>query len=270
MVATAAFRDSGRNLLLASLPTDDYEQISPFLESVPLVQKRVLYDPNQPITHVYFPESGMVSLLGVLNDGTGVETASAGREGVIGMPLFYGVDRFPEQAVVQLPGRAVRMTSAELRICLSKSEALRAALHRYAGCLFVLAAQSCVCLGKHPMPKRLARWLLQAADHSGTDDLQLTHLYMAQMLSVRRSSVTVAAGTLRQLGLISYGRKHVTIVDRPALSAYSCECYEVVRNTYEHVLFGRETEDLFSGVVSSRNGVSTVGAPHREAKRRTK
>jgi CRP-like cAMP-binding protein len=270
MVASGASRAATGNMLLAGLPVDDFRDFDKHLESVPLVTRRVLYDPNQPISHVYFPESGMVSLLGVLSDGTGVETASTGREGMIGMPLFHGIDRFPEQAVVQLPGRALRMTAEAFGSCLSRSAFLRAALQRYAACIYMMAAQSSVCLGKHAMAKRLARWLLQAADQSGTEQLQLTHLFMAQMLSVRRSSVTVAAGELRQHGFIEYGRKRVTIVDRGGLTAYSCECYAMVRDTYARLLFGRDAPDPLAGVVTSRGGVTTVGAPHGEKKGRKK
>lgn len=240
MVMSKAVADRSGNALLAQLSADDWAQMSPRMEAVTLVQKRVIYDAGGFISHVYFPQSGMVSFLAVLSDGTGIETASAGREGMVGMPVFYGTDRFPEQAVVQLPGRALRMTSGALSACLLQSESLRASLQRYAACLFAMAGHSSLCLARHKIANRLARWILQAADQSGTENLALTHNYIAQLLGVRRASVTQAAGQLQRLGLIRLGRKRVTVVDRPGLAMFACDCYATVRDVYERMLFGAE------------------------------
>lgn len=253
-----------RNLLLAALPRQDFDMISRHLEFVPLQIKRVIYDPDKVIEHVYFPESGMVSLLAVMLDGTVVETASTGRDGMVGLPLFHGTDRYPEQAVVQQPGSAVRMTAAAFRECLAQSKALETLLHSYAACVFLLAAQSIACVSKHNTERRFARWLLHAADQSGTEQLALTHVFAAQMLGVRRSSVTVAAGALREKGLVSYTRKHINIVDRDGLENAACECYGIIKSTYDRLLLGTSSESPNAKVPSSRGGMSILQPPHPE------
>src|SRR5687767_5439056 len=129
------------SLLLETLPAADRELLEPHLESVALKQAVVLYDPDVLIEHVYFPTEGVVSLLGVFTDGTAVETAIIGREGMVGMPVFHGADRIAQQAVVQLAGAARRMSSTALRACLADSMRLREALHRYSACVFMFAAQ---------------------------------------------------------------------------------------------------------------------------------
>lgn len=239
MASTVSARSG--NALLAQLSGDDWAFMAPRFESVTLVQRRVIYDAGGCISHVYFPESGLVSLLAVMPDGTGIETASAGRDGMVGMPVFYGTDRFPEQAIVQLPGRALRMTSGSLTSCLAHSESLRTSLQRYAACLLAMAGQSTLCFARHRLPNRLARWILHASDQSGTDTLALTHGYVGQLLGVRRSAVTLAAGELKRLGLIRLARKRVTVVDRAGLAAYACDCYATVRDVYERMLLAPES-----------------------------
>lgn len=258
---TAWARGNG-NLLLKRLPPADLKLVSRHLEPVDLEASVVLYDPDAVIEYVYFPSAGLVSLLGVLADGTAVETAITGREGMVGMPVFHGIDRIAEQAVVQLTGKARRMSSESLRSCLAESKGLRDALHRYSASLFMFTSQSVACMSKHETTRRIARWLLHASDQSGADDIGLTHLFFSHMLGVRRSSVTVAASTLRAKGLITYTRKHMRITDRDALAAYSCECYAIVRSTYDRVLFGQTTESPLAGVEASRDGISTLRSPH--------
>jgi hypothetical protein len=141
------------------------------------------------------------------------------------------------------------------------------ALHHFSVCLYVFAAQSNVCMCKHSVPRRLARWLLHASDQSGTESLQLSHLYIAQMLGVRRSSVTVAAGALRKKKLITYSRNHVLIVDRAGLEAAACECYRVIRSTYDRLVLGAITESPNAQVESSRDGMSVITAPIPERAR---
>lgn len=258
----AAASALGSNLMLGRLPQRDREMIAGHLEPFSLQIKRVIYDPDTVIEHVYFPQSGMVSLLAVFTDGTGVETSSIGREGIVGLPLFHRVNRVAEQAVVQLPGRAFRMTAEAFGDCVAKSPALRDALHRYSMCLFMLAAQSVACMSKHMMAKRLARWLLHAADQSGTESLLLTHVFASQMLGVRRASVTVAANVLRKKGLINYTRKRVVITSRAGLEEFACECYQIIRSTYDRLLFGAESANPAAGVESSRDGITLLRGPH--------
>jgi CRP-like cAMP-binding protein len=243
------------------LPAAEQEILGRYLEPFTLVAKRVIYDPEQEIEHVYFPDSGMVSLLAVLLDGSGVETASTGRDGMVGMPVFHGTDRIAQQAVVQLPGEARRMTVEQFRTCRSQCSDMNLMLDRYAVSMYMLATQSIACLSKHLIQQRLARWLLHSADQSGSDHLELTQLFMSQMLGVRRSSVTVAAGALRAAKLIQYTRKHVTILDRPALEKKACECYGVIRSTQDRVMLGKNVVSPNAALTVSRDGVSLVTAP---------
>lgn len=264
MGQAAPIRHADGNLLLAALPPADYEMVASHLHPVALEPKQALYDPEKPIDYVYFVDSGMVSLLSVLSDRTGVEAASTGRDGMVGMPVFQRADRMAGQAVVQLKGSAQRMSVDSFRACVRKSETLEKLLHLYSACLFMLAAQSIACISKHEIDRRLARWLLHAADQSGQTQLGLTHLILVQMLGVRRSTVTIAAGTLRKAGLIQYTKKHVTIVDRPGLEQASCECYHIIRSTYDRLLFGTVSHNPTADMESSRGGVSTIDAPHPE------
>jgi CRP-like cAMP-binding protein len=252
---------SNDNLLLASLPSTDRQIVLRHCELVTIEQGRTLYDPNEVIEHVHFPMEGVVSLLAAFTDGTGVETAIIGREGVVGMALFHGTDRIPEQAVAQLPLKALRMPRDAFHASVAESARLREALHHYAACLFVFAAQSAACASKHDTSRRLARWLLHAGDHAGVEHLDLTHLFLSHMLGVRRSSVTVAANKLRKKGILKYTRKRITIVDLDGLNDAACECYGIVRGTYDRLLFGREGENPFADVVSSRRGISTLDSP---------
>jgi CRP-like cAMP-binding protein len=259
------WRSGAGNLLLASLsPADRRDLTSRYVEAVAFDPRVTLYDPDTPIEHVWFPESGLVSLLGVLTDGTAVETAIIGREGMVGMPIFHETDRMAEQAVVQLPLKALRMTARNFRLCLSECPALGLALHHYAAASHMFAAQSVACMAKHAISRRLARWLLHAVDQSGMQELAFTHLFLAHMLGVRRSSVSVAASELRALGLLEYTRSHMTITNHDALAAYSCACYQIIRSTYDRIMFGVETSNPLSAVQTSRDGVSTLDAPHGE------
>jgi CRP-like cAMP-binding protein len=253
-------RGSG-NFLLQSLPREDYAAIAKHLEPFELESQASLYDPDVVIQHVYFPSTGMVSMLGVFTDGTGVETTVIGREGMVGVPVFHGTDRIAEQAVVQLGGKALRMTSEALRACVAESAALRLALHHFAACQLMFASQSVACMSKHGTTHRLARWLLHASDHSGYDEIDLTQLFLSHMLGVRRSSVTVAAANLRKKGLISYSRKTISITDRAGLANHSCECYRIVRATYDRLIFGDKSRSPLADVESSRGGRSVLGSP---------
>ena len=224
------------NLLIASLPASEGQLLTDRLEPAVLRSHDVLHDRDAGIEHVYFPDSGLVSLVSVLAGGRPVEMASVGREGMVGMPLFFGVRSLPERAVVQLPGRALRMSAFAFRQALEDCPVLSDALHRYAGCLYTMAAQNTACGRKHPIESRFARWLLHAADHSGSQSLRMTHEVGAVTLGVRRSSITVAAGALKKKSLISYSRSSIEILDRAGLQELACECYSTVAETYRRLV----------------------------------
>jgi CRP-like cAMP-binding protein len=232
--ATATARGTG-NFLLSSIPSGDLARMDPHLEWVNLRPTDVLYDTDSRPSHVYFLESGMASLLACYS-GKDVEMASIGREGMVGMPLFFGAGHLPEKCVIQIAGRGARMPADRFVACLEESDALRDALRRYAACLYTFAAFNAACGKKHRVTSRLARWLLHAADQSGTTKLRLTHHHAALMLGVRRSSVTVAAGTLRSKGYIAYTRSTIDVVDRVGLEGAACECYGRITGTYSRLL----------------------------------
>lgn len=225
----AAPRRAYRNHLLASLPEPELARIAPHLEPITLERRRLLYDPERPIEHVYFVEHGIASILSVMADGSGIETGTIGAEGMIGLPIFHGVDTTAEQAMIQVPGDGYRVPSATFRALLPALPSLATMLHRFAVYMFTLAAQSSGCNRKHSVEERCARWLLTVHDRVQADRFSLTHDFVSQMLGVRRASVTVTLGAFERAGMIRATRSRIEITDRPALEGVACECYGVVR-----------------------------------------
>lgn len=226
----------GENRLLAALPEEDFDLVSSDTEKVSLALKEVLYEPGQPIEHVYFVTSGVVSLLVTMQNASAVEIATVGNEGVVGMPVFLGAETSPIRAITQIPGSALRMSVAAFKRVVEPAGAIHDLIRRYSQALINQISQSVACNHLHSIEDRMCRWLLTCHDRVGADDFPLSHEFLAQMLAVRRPSVTIAAGSLQKAGLITYRRGHVTIVDRPALEAGACECYGVVRHQYDRLL----------------------------------
>jgi len=248
-----------RNRILAALPPDDLERLRPRLERVELVLRQVLFEPNRPIEHVYFVESGVASLVSLAADGSAVETATVGHEGMVGLPVFLNAVSMAGQAFVQIPGEGYRLAAPDLREEVRRGSELAEMLGRYTQALFTLLAQTSACNRKHPVVERCARWLLLSHDRVGADTFELTHLFLSQMLGVRRASVTEAAGALQRAGLIDYRRGRMTILDRPGLEAASCECYAIVRAEFARLLEGRELPSPLDGIEVSVDGKSTAG-----------
>ena len=253
------------NRLLAALPPEELERLMPHLELVPLERGHVIQDVERPIAGVHFPVDGVISVLSVMTDGTAVETATIGKEGMDGMSVFHGVDVTPEHHFVQVPGMAYRMESKRLRELLPQCPALVASLHRYAVALFTLAAQTSGCNRMHSMGQRCARWILMVHDRVGRDEFELTQLILSQMLGVRRATVTEAALELQRAGAIDYTRGRVTVVNRRTLEGASCECYAIIRSTFDRLLGtdGEVTPSPLAQVSVSDGGRSTAkgGAP---------
>lgn len=222
--------------LLGKLPHDEYQRLLPHLERVPLAAQQVLYGPHAPITHVYFPVDCVVSLLTRLRDGTVVGTALVGREGVAGLPVFLGALGGPQQAICQLAGDAWRLPVSAFLAAAEGEGRLSALLRRYTQALLLATAQRIACAHRHPMTAQCAQWLLMCADRLGTDRLTLSHASLAQMLGVRRATVTVALGELQQAGLLAYRRGRIDLLDRPGLEAAACECYGLLVATFARVL----------------------------------
>ena len=225
-----------RNRLLASLPPADFGRLATSLTPVTLTLKQFLLEADEPIEAAYFVETGMVSYLAYLEGGEAIEVGIIGSEGMVGLPLILGVDRAPAGALVQMGGTALRIKPAALRQAFNESDALRTRLLRYMQALYTQVSQTAVCNGHHSLEERLARWMLMAHDRAGADQFPMTHEFMAMMLGVRRSGVTVTAGTLKQAGLISYKNGHMTVLDRPSLEAAACECYGTVQRYFEQLL----------------------------------
>src|SRR5215213_6060882 len=213
------------NRLLAALPPDEAAWLLPKLEPVQLRHAATLYALGEPIPHVYFPTTALVSLMIVLEDGKQVEMAAVGREGLAGLPVALGSDTDGHVAQVQIAGAALRMPADAFRAALGELAELRALLGCYALVLLTQAGQAAACNGLHALAERAARWLLEGHDRVGADTFLLTQDFLAAMLGVRRPSVTIAAGILQQAGLITYRRGVVTILDRERLKASACECY---------------------------------------------
>ncbi|HEY9401743.1 MAG TPA: Crp/Fnr family transcriptional regulator [Pyrinomonadaceae bacterium] len=227
-----------RNRVLNALPPEELERLSAYLEPVELTLGEVLYRPNEPITHVYFPNVGTVSIVCQFQDGKGVEAGMVGNEGMFGVCVFLGSVTSPLQAVVQLPGDALRMRADLLREEFKRGEHLQDLLLRYTQAFIIQIAQTAACNRIHPLDGRLARWLLMSQDRAHSGELQLTHEFIAVMLGTRRAGVSEAAAKLQDEGIIRYRRGHVSILDRRELEGKSCECYPVVAKEFDRLLGG--------------------------------
>lgn len=234
--ATSSVHRRGESRVLALLPKMERDRILERCERLPIEAKQVLFKSNGVIQHVYFPLSGMASLVLTTASGMTVEVGTVGNEGMVGMPVYFGAKSSPTEGVWQVSGETLRMTAKDFRQELEREGELRPVLQRFSQALINQISQSVVCTNLHPIEQRLSRWLLMTHDRAGTDVFKLTQQYVAQMLAVRRASVTVAAGILQKAGLIRYARGELTVLDRDRLEAGSCECYQVVRREVERLL----------------------------------
>lgn len=248
-----------RNRILASIPSTELDHITPHLEHLPLERRMVAYDPLRPISHLYFVETGVISVVSIMKDRTAIETATIGCEGIIGLPAYLGVDAVAEQAFVQVPGDAYRLPVSVFRTLIPEMPALQQWLNRYAVCFFTLAAQCSGCNRVHTMEQRCARWLLMVHDRMRGDEFELTQDFLSQMLGVRRATVSETASQLQQAGLISYTRGKIVIVDRAGLERMACECYGIIRSTFARVLEARREPNVLETMSLSRDGTTTAG-----------
>ena len=225
-----------RNRLLAALPPEDLARLWPQLEAVDLSIRHVLHAPDEPITAVYFHESGWCSMVAQLADGRSAEVGLTGTEGMVGLPLLLGSDTSPAEAMIQGPGTVLRLGAGAFRRALEESPALRTLLLRYALAFQGQVTQTAACNGHHALDQRLARWLLMAHDRAEADEFSMTQEFLAMMLCVHRPGVTVAARLFQQAGLIRYGQGRMVITDREGLEGAACECYGAVRRQFEKLL----------------------------------
>jgi CRP-like cAMP-binding protein len=225
-----------RNHLLAGLPPDELAGLLPRLDRVELTVRQVLHRPEQPITAVYFPETGWISTLQLLSDGGAAEVGHAGQEGMAGLPLIFGVDTSAAESIVQASGTALRLSAGAFREALEHCPTFRTLLLRYALAFNEEVAQTAACNGRHVLEQRLARWLLMAHDRSEGEDIPMTQDFLAIMLCVQRSGVSIAVGHLQAMGYIRSGRGTITVTDRRGLEEASCECYAATRRRFELLL----------------------------------
>ena len=227
------------NRLLAALPPNVMEQLAPELETVPLRSREVVQEIGRQAEHVYFPHSGMGSIVIHMGGGVNVEAATVGNEGMLGVSYLLGDTLATEQTMIQLPGEASRLRLRVLRAEFDRDDRLRMLLLRYSQLLMGQIAQGSGCNRVHPIEGRCARWLLSTHDRVAGDEFPLTQDFMALMLGVRRAGVSVAQHALQQDGLISYTRGQVTILDRAGLEEIACECYAVIRQRFERFFVSR-------------------------------
>ena len=191
-----------------------------------------VFDDHSNIRHVYFPITGVISVLATMRNGAAVEIGTVGNEGMAGLPAFLGATRSPGQAVQQIPGDSYQLAVDDLHEHIAGGGELAGVLQRYTQAFFIQVAQSAACNRLHPAEERLARWLLTCQDRVGSAEFHLTHEFLGQMLGVRRATVTVIAGVLQEAGIIRYRRGHVTVVNRERLEEASCECYAIVNEEF--------------------------------------
>ncbi|HEX7421666.1 MAG TPA: Crp/Fnr family transcriptional regulator [Thermoanaerobaculia bacterium] len=195
----------------------------------------VLVEAGDVMPYIYFPLGGIMSILAVMDDGDAVEISTVGSEGMVGVPVFLGSSTSPSRAVQQAVGAAWRMTAKDFMKEVDRDKTLGAILRRYTQTFFVQVSQSAACNRLHEANERMARWLLMCHDRVGADEFPITHEFLAQMLGVRRATVTVIAGMLQKAGIVRYQRGIVSIVDREKLEEASCECYRIINAEYERL-----------------------------------
>lgn len=227
-----------RNAILAQLPDSEFGLLRDELELIEAEIRQPVYAPGTSIADVYFPLSAVYSLVASVDERAHVEVATIGHEGMVGLPLFLGASTSPHAAFCQIPGTAVRLAAASLREVLRVDGVLHRTLNRFTQATMVQIAQNVVCNNTHPAPQRAARWLLTTHDRAGRDEFPLTQEFLAQMLGVRRPTVSEIAQCLQADGLIRYSRGIVTIIDRANLERDACACYRIVRAEFDAITRG--------------------------------
>ena len=230
------FRSAKQNLLLAAAPASAFELIESALKLVYVAIGETIYSPGISINHVYFPINCVVSLHYVTESGASAETASVGREGMVGVNVVMGADSTPSSATVLIAGYAYKLESQILKRLFNQDMLMQQLLLRYIQVLFTQIAQTAVCNRHHNIEQQLSRWLLLTVDRLSSHELNITQELVSGMLGVRRESITQAASQLQREGLISYRRGHIAVLNHKGLQAHACECYEVVQSELKRLL----------------------------------
>lgn len=218
-----------KNQILASLSKADFERVGNKLKPFELVFGEVIYEAGDPIQNVYFPSGGLVSLLATLGGASVLEVGVVSSEGVVGLSAFLGSPHSRTRALVQGEGSSQSMTTADFRAECETIPALSSAMLQYANKLLAQVSQSAICYRFHKIDARLARWLLLTADCMRSETFRLTQEFLSHMLGVRREAVTTAAHRFQEGGVLNYSRGSIEILDRKALEAIACPCYEIIK-----------------------------------------
>jgi len=225
-----------KNKLLARLPREDFQRLRPHLKTVPIKVRQVLHLLNEPVREVIFLNGGVASMTTVMRNGTMVEIATVGDEGLVGINALFGGDMLGGETMMQVSDAdAEVMTTRAFRSELDRRGALYESVQRYSQGLLTLIMQSTACMALHPVHERCCRWLLMTHDRIRQDDFHLSHEFLAMMLGSTRPTVTVVAGTIQTAGLIKYTHGNITILDRLGLEAASCECYSTVKGHFDRL-----------------------------------
>ena len=235
-VETAPSRPPQQNDILSMIPASELAAIMQHAAEIDCPGREVMFETGDTIETVYFPLTGMASLVIVLEDGTTVEALTAGREGFIGVPLLNGVMTARYKGICQVEGKFLTLSAEAFLSILDRLPEFSRRLHRYSQYASDVAAQSAACNGIHRVEQRCARWLLVTSDAIGSTTFNLTQEFLSQMLAVRRPGVTVAMASLAKKGLISYRYRQVTLLDVPGLKETACECYATIRGRAEELL----------------------------------
>ena len=240
-----------QNQLLAALPQPVKDRIIPQLRRVELPLAKVIYEAGQEISHVYFPNDCIISLIHETLDGHSAEVSVVGREGIAGISVFMGATSTTSRTVVQSSGSAYRLSATDLNREFENDATVRRLLLHYTQALITQMAQTAVCNRHHTVFQQLCRWLLLSLDRLPSNELTVTQELIANMLGVRREGVTEAACKLQKLGVIRYRRGHITVMDRPRLEALCCECYAVARQETDRLSAAMEQLQPAIGPASS-------------------
>jgi CRP-like cAMP-binding protein len=230
-------RDPGwrRNLLLAAMPEGEYQQLTGDLTLVDLDLRHQLYSTNEPIEFVYFPLDCVISVIAILDETIDLEVATVGAEGMVGLPAFLGATTSPNYAYCQIAGQAGRLSVDGLHQFFRDDGVLHQLLHRYTQAFMVYLAQNVACNRLHTTEERCARWLAETQDRVGTQTFTLTQDFLAQMLGVRRATVSLNAAVLQRAGLVRDSRGRITVTDPQGLRDAACSCYTLVRNEFDRL-----------------------------------
>ncbi|KXS30918.1 MAG: Transcriptional regulator, Crp/Fnr family [Candidatus Gallionella acididurans] len=225
-----------QNHLLAALPAEIFERLSPHLELIQMPLGKVLYESGGQLQHAYFPTTAIVSLHYIMENGASAEIAGVGNEGVLGVSIFMGGNTTPSRATVQTGGWGYRLKARAMLEEFDRAGPLMRLMLRYTQALMTQMSQTAVCNRHHSVEQQLCRWLLLTLDRLTSNELTMTQELIAGMLGVRREGITEAAGHLQQARIISYRRGHISVIDRSGLEARTCECYNVVRKEFHRLL----------------------------------